>query len=115
LTDRSVTIEVLKRYCANNKIPVLASASRQAMEAAISRFILNEREAKLDPEIGCFGYWGDFDSNCLMCSFKAQCSLVSLGMDAVKYKNMVSKLENPRFNFDDTAAKIPKKKDRGSK
>jgi hypothetical protein len=96
--NRSVTMKVLQRYCLENEIPVPASATREELEAFITRAILHERTLKPDQAHGCFGLWGDDDTNCLTCVYAEECAKVSLGMAAKRYRAFVKRLENPKFS-----------------
>lgn len=96
----------LQRYCLENGIPVPATASRELLEAFITRAILHERKLKPDTEIGCFGLWGGSDdTNCLVCVYKIDCAKVSIGLDHKKYQAFLKRLENPKFSTDVKARK----------
>lgn len=102
---------VLQRFCLENGIPVPATASKEEIEAFITRAILNGRTLKPDAEIGCFGFWGgDEDTTCLFCIYKEECAKVSLGMDAKKYRAFVRRLENPKFSIETRAARASARK-----
>lgn len=109
MKDRTLTIETLKKYCRENGIPFNDTAKREELEAFIARSFLHDRPVKLDEDIGCFGYWSDDDTNCLLCSFKSDCQKVSLGMDKSRYDRLIKRLDNPKFSVAVKARKQKKK------
>lgn len=88
----------LQRYCLENEIPVPASATREELEAFITRAILHGRKLNPDERFGCFGLWSEDDTNCLVCNYTEECTNISLGMQPKRYASFVKRLENPKFS-----------------
>ena len=107
MKDRSISLPILQRYCLENGIPVPATASKEEIEAFITRSILHGRKLKPDSVIGCFGFWSEDDTNCLVCVYQEECAKVSLGMAAKRYKAFIKKLENPKFTTQ-VKARVPR-------
>jgi hypothetical protein len=97
MRNRSITMKDLQRYCLENEIPVPKSATREELEAFITRAILHGRKLNPDEAFGCFGLWSEDDTNCLVCIYNEECTKVSLGMPTKRYEAFVRRLENPKF------------------
>lgn len=101
----------LQKYCLENGIPVPATATREEIEAFITRSVLHERQLKPDAAFGCFGFWSDDDTNCTVCIYQEECTKVSLGMEAKRYKSFIKRLDNPKFSTQ-VRSRVPRKNNR---
>jgi hypothetical protein len=70
----------LRDYCEKNEIAVKKTASREELEAAITRAAFHLKKVSPNEKYGCFGWWAD-EPDCMLCKLKRHCKVVSLGTD----------------------------------
>ena len=92
-----LTLVKLRKYCEENEIAVPKTASREVLEAAITRTYLNHKKISGNKVIGCFGYYYKNDMNCKFCRLSKDCSQVSYGTDEEKLRNHESRISRVRF------------------
>jgi hypothetical protein len=85
---KTITKEMLKKFCDENKIFYHKSASTDYLKAAIFRFVTNGKKSSSK---SCFGFWEEDNSECSMCSYEEKCFKLSIGEEKKKYERVVAK------------------------
>ena len=98
-----MTKKRLMRYCDEHDIFYPKTASLEYLQAAIVRAHFNSTEKPVKGQKGCFGFWEQDESNCVICDFKDKCFKASIGMDREAYFKSFKALDNPRIRLKPTA------------